>query len=135
MAANIKAAQLRALAIEESAKKAAATASAPKPADKIPKVTSIPVVVKREGGAPPGPRISIADVKETRKPIAGVQLMKVVDYLKRERRDVSAEEISRATSVPVDDDLRYSLEKNAKITQTPDGKYRFKVYRCRNYVL
>ena len=124
-AANpIKAAQLRALAIEEAAKKASAVPAA-KPA-------AIPaVVVKREGGAPAAPRISVADIKETRKPIAGVQLKKVVDYLRNVRRDVSIEELHRETGVQADEDLRYSLEKNPKVSITPEGKYRFKVcFHC-----
>jgi hypothetical protein len=123
--ANIKAAQLRALSMEESAKKG--TASIAKPAA-IAKAS--PVVVKTEKGAPAGPRISIADVKEVRKPIPGVQLKKVVDYLRSVRREVGTEELHRETGVQADDDLRFSLENNPKVSLTPDGKYRFKVCFC-----
>ena len=124
MAASIKAAQLRALAIEEAAKKAS---SAP-----VAKAAPAPVtLVKREAGAPSGPRISVADIKEARKPIAGVQLKKVVDYLRSVRREVSIEELHRETGVKADDDLKYSLEKNPKVAITPDGKYRFKARRDR----
>lgn len=120
MAANIKAAQLRALAIEEAAKKAS---SAP-----VAKAAPAPVtVVKRENGAPSAPRISVADIKEARKPIPGVQLKKVVDYLRSVRREVGIDELHRETGVQATEDLKYSLEKNPKVALTPDGKYRFKV--------
>ena len=125
MAADIKAAHLRALAAEENARKSSAAARPTVGGNGIPRTTPSPVVPRPDGNS--GSRISVANMREERKPVPGVLLKKVVDYLKQQRRDVSVEELKRELQVELDESLRYSLEGNPKVAMTPDGRYRFKV--------